>query len=137
MRKTIIAALAAASLALPAVATADSAENPKAPIQENNFFCGADLPNLNVLGFTNYHRIDATTVSVNYHLRDAEPNTTYEVQLWGGVCSFFGVVETVTTNRNGVANGNGTVTVPEGVTRFFATSWDGSTFHDTPAVELP
>jgi hypothetical protein len=137
MRRTILALAAVAALALPAAATADSAENPKADIQQENFFCGADLPDLSVIGFTNYHRLDATTVSVNYHLKNAAPNTEYEVQLWGDFCSFFGVVETVTTNKNGVANGNGTVTVPEGVTRFFATSWDGTTFHDTPAVELP
>lgn len=136
MKRTIACLLTAGALAIPAAALADSPNNPKADIQQGNAFCGADLPNLPVIGFTNYHRIDATTISVEYHLKNAAPNTTYQVQLWGGACSFFGVVGDVTTNKNGVANGTGTVTVPAGETQFFASSFDGVTFHDTPTVTL-
>lgn len=136
LSRYIAAAVCAAALAVPALATADSPDNPKADIQQGNLFCGADIPGLPVIGFTNYHRLDDTTVSVEYHLKQAAPNTTYHVELWGNVCSFFGNVVDVTTNKNGVANGNGTVTVPAGATRFFATSFDGVTFHDTPAVTL-
>jgi len=34
-----------------------------------------------VIGFTNYHRT-GNTVSVEYHLKGAIPNSTYTVELW-------------------------------------------------------
>ena len=58
-----------------------------------------------MIGFTNYHR-KGNVVSIDYHLKNAVPNATYRVELWGNVCQPFGVVETVTTNSNGVANAN-------------------------------
>jgi hypothetical protein len=73
-----------------------------------------------VIGFTNYHR-EGNTVSVNYHLKGALPNATYQVELWGNSCTFFGVITTLTTNENGVANGNSSLDVPAASTRFFAT----------------
>ena len=117
------------------LASGASPNNPKADIQQGNFFCGADLPALPVIGFTNYHR-SGDTVSINFHLKKARPNTTYEIQLWGDACSFFGVVTTVTTNAKGVANGNGSLAVPSASTRFFATALGPDGFHDTPAVTL-
>ena len=125
--------LALVVLALPAGAA--SGNNPKANIQSGNHFCGADLSTLPVIGFTNYHRV-SNTVSVQYHLKKAIPNSTYVVELWGDVCSFFGVVTTVKTNSHGVANGNGSVTVPASSTRFFATAFGPNGFNDTPAVTL-
>jgi hypothetical protein len=116
-------------------AAGSSPNNPQEDIQQGNFFCGADLPALPVIGFTNFHRT-GNTVSINFHLRNAIPNATYQVSLWGAVCSFFGVVDTVTTNRNGVANASGSVTVPSLVTRFFATGLGPNGFNDTPAVIL-
>jgi hypothetical protein len=118
-----------------AQAPAGSPNNPKADIQQGNLFCGADHPELPVIGFTNYHRT-GNVVSINYHLKGAVPNATYQVQLWGDFCSMFGVVETVMTNGNGVANASGSVTVPPTSTRFFATSFGPNIFNDTPAVTL-
>jgi hypothetical protein len=126
-----LAVLGAVSLS----ARADSTNNPKAPIQSGSAFCGADVSALPVIGFTNYHR-EGNTVSSEYHLKNGIPNSTYQVQLWGDFCSFFGVVTTVKTNGNGVANGNGSVAVPAASTRFFATAFGPNGFNDTPAVTL-
>jgi hypothetical protein len=114
---------------------ADSANNPKAKIQQGNHFCGADRPDLPVIGFSNYHR-SGNTVSVNFHLKKAMPKASYRIDLWGDACSFFGVVGTVTTNSHGVANVSGSVTVPAASTRFFATAAGPNGFNDTPAVTL-
>ncbi len=126
----LIALTAAGAFALSA--SADSPKNPKANIQSGNFFCGANTA-LPVMGFTNYHR-QGNTVSIEYHLKNGIPNSTYRVELWGNSCSFFGVVTTVTTNSHGVANGNGSITVPAASTRFFATAWGPNGYNDTPAV---
>ncbi len=123
--------LSSSGLALPA----GSPNNPKADIQSGNFFCGADVAALPVIGFTNYHRV-GNAVSINYHLKGAIPNASYRVELWGNACSFFGVVTTITTNQNGVANGSGSITVPASSTRFFATAWGPNGYNDTPAVTL-
>ena len=93
------------------LASGASPNNPQDDIQSGNLFCGADLPALPVIGFANYHRT-GNTVSVNFHLKKAMPNATYQIELWGNACSFFGIITTVTTNANGVANGNGSLTVP-------------------------
>ena len=137
MRKGfLVATLVALITAVSAPqAWADSPNNPKAPIQSGNFFCGADMPALPVIGFTNYHRT-GDTVSVNFHLKDGIPNSVYRVELWGDACSFFGVVDTVTTNKKGVANANGSVTVPPTSTRFFAAGFGPNGYNDTPAVIL-
>jgi len=127
------AVLALVVLALPAGAA--SGNNPKASIQSGNASCGANVSSLPVIGFTNYHRV-GNTVSVEYHLKKAIPNSTYLVELWGDSCSFFGIVTTVKTNGNGVANGNGSVTVPASSTRFFATAFGPNGYNDTPAVTL-
>jgi len=127
------AVVALVVLALPAGAA--SGKNPKANIQSGNAFCGANVSSLPVIGFTNYHRV-GNTVSVEYHLKKAIPNSTYVVELWGDSCSFFGVVTTVKTNSNGVANGNGSVAIPASSTRFFATALGPNGFNDTPAVTL-
>jgi hypothetical protein len=137
--KKLLLAAAMSSLAVLAgvslSARADSTNNPKADIQSGNFFCGADVSTLPVIGFTNYHR-EGNTVTIEYHLKKGIPNSTYQVQLWGNVCTFFGVVTTVKTNSNGVANGNGSLTVPAASTRFFATGLGPNGFNDTPAVTL-
>ena len=140
-KRVLTVALAAAAVSAllvvsPIVAArGDSPNNPKADIQAGNFFCGADLTAAPVLGFTNYHR-QGNTVSINFHLKDATPNTSYRIELWGNVCSFFGIVTTVTTNSNGVANANGSLTVPAASTRFFATALGPTGYNDTPAVTL-
>jgi len=137
-KATLFALVGAVALVLASATTAapnGSPNNPKADIQSGNAFCGIDASTLPVIGFTNYHR-DGDTVSVNYHLKGALPNAMYRIELWGNTCSFFGVVTTVTTNANGVANGNGSVTVPSASTRFFATGLGPNGYNDTPAVTL-
>ena len=129
----LITLLGAATLA--GSAAAGSENNPKADIQAGNGFCGADLPALPVVGFTNFHRT-GDTVRIQYHLKNALPNAEYIVQLWGDACSYFGTVTTITTNSKGVANGNGGVAVPPSSTRFFATAWGPNGWNDTPAVTL-
>jgi hypothetical protein len=125
----------ASVFALSSQSLAESGNNPKADIQSGNQFCGADIPTLPVIGFTNYHR-QGNTVSIEYHLKNGIPNSTYTISLWGNACTFFGNVTTVTTNGNGVANGNGSISVPAASTRFFATGLGPNGFNDTPAVTL-
>ena len=129
----LVVVIGAATFALSAAAAGGN--NPKADIQAGNGACGADLTALPVVGFTNYHRT-GNSVSVQYHLKNALPNATYVVQLWGDACSYFGTVTTITTNSNGVANGTGSLTVPATSTRFFATAWGPNGWNDTPAVTL-
>ena len=129
----LVTLFGAATFALSA--TAGSGNNPKADIQAGNGYCGANVTTLPVVGFTNYHRT-GNTVSIQYHLKNALPNATYIVQLWGDACTYFGTVTTITTNSNGVANGNGSMTVPASSTRFFATAWGPNGWNDTPAVTL-
>jgi hypothetical protein len=119
----------------PAAQGGGSANNPKANIQQGNLFCGADHPELAVIGFSNYHR-SGNTVSINFHLKRATPKASYRIELWGNSCSFFGIVKTVITNGHGVANVNGSVTVPAASTRFFATAFGPNGYNDTPAVTL-
>ena len=134
----VVVLVGAVGLVLSSSTTAapsDSPNNPKTDIQSGNANCGFSIPALPVIGFTNYHR-QGNTVSVNYHLKNGIPNATYQVELWGDFCSFFGVVTTVTTNKNGVANGNGSVTVPAASTRFFAAGFGPNGYNDAVAVEL-
>ena len=112
-----------------------SANNPKADIQQGNFFCGANHPELAVIGFVNYHR-SGNTVSVNFHLKGAVPKTSYRIELWGDACTPFGILGTVTTNPHGVANLTASQTVPAASTRFFATAFGPTGYNDTPAVTL-
>ena len=135
-RSRIVAFVAALVLALASagIISADSGHTAKADIQAGNASCGFGT-GFPVIGFTNYNRV-GNTVQIEYHLKDAIPNAKYQVQLWGDFCSFFGNVELVTTNSNGVANGNCTVTVPAASTRFFATALGPNGFNDTPAVTL-
>jgi len=136
---TRVALLALATLAmgslLVSTASAASDNNPKADIHQSNGSCGTSSAGT-VIGFTNFHRT-GDVVSVEYHLKDAPPDTTFTPALWGDVCSSFGSGPAITTNDHGVANANFDVTVPHGSTRFFATSFSGSTgFNDTTAVTL-
>ena len=112
-----------------------SANNPKADIQMGNYFCGADLTTAPVIGFVNYHRT-GNVVSINWHFKGAPPNTTYQIQMWRDICTFHGVLGTVTTNGNGVANLNASTVVPPTSTRFFATALGPNFYNDTPAVTL-
>jgi hypothetical protein len=132
---TVVAMLGIGGASLTSLAAAESDNNPKADIQSGNFFCGFDLTSAPVIGFTNYHRT-GDTVSIEYHLKGAIPNATYTVSLWGDSCSYFGDVTSVTTNAKGVANGNGSITVPSSSTRFFATGLGPNGYNDTPAVTL-
>ena len=124
------------AVALASVVIAQSPNNPKADIQAGNHFCGADVASLPVIGFVNYHRT-GDTVQIEFHLKGARPNEQYFVSLWGDACTFFGNLGVVTTNKNGVANLNGSVDVPAATTRIFATAFNSTTFfNDTPAVTL-
>ena len=123
---------------------AESDNNPKADVQQNNSFCGADLPANPVIGFANFHR-SGETVTVNFHLKGAKPNTTYWIQLWTGCTGYLGPgpfpgTEEVVTNKNGVANGYISVNVPSAITLLFATAYDPTDapfpWSDTPAVVL-
>jgi len=111
-------------------ALAASDNNPMAPIEQGNGFCGIDVPSLPHIGFANFHR-NGDTVSVEYHLKGARPDTVYHFSLWGGPCVFIASLPDVTTNDNGVANANGDITLTGAAaayTSFFATSFD---FHPT------
>jgi hypothetical protein len=89
---TVVVGLLLSSATL---ASGASPNNPKADIQSGNGSCGADITTAPVIGFVNYHRT-GDMVTVNFHLKGATPNASYQVELWGDICSFFGVMGTVT-----------------------------------------
>lgn len=112
--KTMVAAAALAGfgalgLAGPAMAASNPATNDKADLYKNNAFCSGaqNKTPANDVGNAIFHRSQAgDTVSVNYHLQNAEPNATYTVQLYEGTCTFDTVLGTVTTDAQGNGNAN-------------------------------
>jgi hypothetical protein len=86
----------------PTAANAAPAANANAPLDTSS--CGTgSAPNV---GFVNFHKV-GNTVSLNVHLKDAQPNTTYQVALnerIPGGCAGAGGAS-ITTNSNGVGNG--------------------------------
>jgi hypothetical protein len=129
------ALLAVTAIGAFVLSASAGSSNPKAPIQSGNAQCGANLTTRPTIGFTNYHR-QGNMVSFQYHLKGAIPNAAYRVDLWGNACSRFGILATIHTNGNGVANGGGSVAVPAASTRFFATAFGPNGYNDTPAVTL-
>ncbi len=102
-----IAGLGALGLAAPALAA--SASNANGDLYANNAFCNGaqNKTAANDVGFANFHRSQGgSSVSLEYHLKDALPNATYTVELFEGNCSFDKVLGTVTTNDQGVGNAN-------------------------------
>jgi hypothetical protein len=134
------AAMLTAVLAIGSVGlggSAESPDDPKADIQQGNYFCGADLSTLPVIGFAKYQR-SGETVSVKFRLKSARPDHTYYISLWTR-CSPLSALPgvAVTTNKKGVANVNLSVDVPLAITLVHATAYSSSTFYDnTPAVTL-
>lgn len=137
-----IAALGTLGAAAPAMAAANPASNANADLYSGNAFCnGAQVKTqANDVGFANFHRSqDGTTVSVNYHLKNAAPNTTYTVWLYEGFCNFDATLGTVTTNDQGVGNANFTDVAVGNVadTSFFTYSAGGLQNAESAAVTLP
>ncbi len=143
VRRIIIALLLGGSMlgvilvgAITPTFAASNASNAKATTFARKADCGSPNTNFTSLGFVNFHR-QGNTVAVNYHLKNAQPNATYIVELWQAPCNFVATFGSVTTNSNGVGNGNFEVTVPSASTQFFATSLFGGFFNDTTTVTLP
>jgi hypothetical protein len=140
-RAFVVAAVSAGLLTAGGVAAtgALAATNGQGNLYANNAYCGgaqdATQPGE---GFIVVHRTDATHVSVNYHLKGAQPGATYTVWLYSGSCSFDATLGTVTANSNGVANANfKDVTVPAGDTSVFTFSFGGSQSVESEAVSVP
>jgi hypothetical protein len=98
-----------------------SDNNPIATIWAGKGDCGSPITApFTDIGFVNFHRV-GNTVSLNVHLKNGQPNATYNVFLFGDGCTpIDGNLGTVITNSQGVGNGNVETTVPAGFTQFFA-----------------
>jgi hypothetical protein len=134
--------LAVASLVLATGVAAAKSTKAKAPIQKENEFCGNDV-GATVIGTASFKRT-GNSVTVTYKLTGGLPTTEYTVELWEGkppgVSCFppFGTVAKFTTNKKGKGVGKGTIVVPAGATRFFATGNNTTNgFNDSLAVTLP
>jgi hypothetical protein len=128
MFKTLLAAAAIAVAGTAAAAApALASDNAQGTLYKNAASCGGATgqPAANNVGFVNVH-LDSGAVHINYHLKDAKPNTTYTVWLYTGACSFDTTLGQVTTNDNGVGNADFTATVPAGTTQVFTYSLDSS-----------
>lgn len=115
----------------------------EAPIQEENGACGANLPELPVIGIVKFLR-RGNTVKLTVKVTKGKPNTEYKVQLAGND-PYCGELEPEVahfkTNAHGKGHTHGAITVPAVDTEFFA-DVDTSGFHsategDTPYVSLP
>lgn len=109
-----------------AVASGDDADNATATSWAGKGDCGSPVTApYTAIGFVNFHRV-GNTVRLNVHLKDAQPDATYNVFLFANPpCGPAGLITggslgTVTTNDQGVGNANVEVTVPAGDTGFFA-----------------
>ena len=143
LRATVLFALAAIGVFSVASTSrsVQAADNAKADIFQLKSDCGSPVTApYKDIGFTNFHR-NGNEIMFEYHLKDAPPNATFSVSLWGGGCTFASpVLGTITTNSNGVANGNFTYTLTgtqTSLTSFFATSCGAAAcFNDTTSVTL-
>ena len=117
--------LGAASAALGASPAFASDNAPGATLYADQTYCGGagSVPSVEpvdpaqVTGFANFQlNSDGTTVSEEFHLKGALPDTTYDVYAYSNFCSFDKYLGAVTTNHNGVANLTGTFTIPAGGT---------------------
>jgi hypothetical protein len=136
----LVLAVASLVLGTGGVAYAKSTKA-KAPIQKENAQCGNDTGGT-VIGTASFKRT-GNSVTVTYKLTGGLPTTEYTVELWEGkppgVSCFppFGTVAKFTTNKKGKGVGKGTIVVPEGATRFFATGNNTTNgFNDSLAVTL-
>lgn len=135
----IVGAAAATMLALsPAALAADNAN--VTPLYANSFSCNgapasSQVP-ANQEGFVNFH-LDGTTVTLNYHIKDAKPDATYYVFGYSGFCNYDGYVGSLVTNSNGVANADFTYTASTGTTQVWTLAYTfsgGFTGVETPAT---
>ena len=117
----VLAILVGALTVGVALASGDDADNAKAGIWAPKGDCGSPVTaGFTSIGFVNFHRV-GNTVSLNVHLKGAQPDATYNVFLFGDGCTLIdGNLGTVTTNDHGVGNGNFETAVPAGDTNFFA-----------------
>ena len=138
--RRIIAALLLSGSLLGAIAThAFAASHARVSTFEGKADCGSPNTNFPIIGFVKFHRF-GNTVDINYHLKNAAPNTTYTVELWQPTpCSLLATVGSVTTNQKGEGDRKFETTVSPTSTQFFATSTAPSPlpfFNDTTTVTL-
>jgi len=131
----ILVVALAATASMSSVAFAKSVKA-TANIQQENGACGANLSENPVLGTVTFKRI-GNQVTLKVKFTHGEPNTHFQVVLYGPSCTILGIVTEVTTNAAGHAKARGTITVPEADTEFFADPYNGAYANDTPYVSLP
>ena len=127
-----IALLLAATLALvPSVALAGGKWSASAPIQQGNASCGADLPQLPVIGSVEFARKGAS-LAMTFHLDGAAPSATYQASVWSGGCEMLAELGSITTNADGDATASFSVRVKG--QSFFATINGANGYNDTTIV---
>lgn len=127
--------LSAAGVADARVATA------KGPIQVGNGDCGANEPGDPVVGTVSFRRRDASKVLVTVRMDSGEPDTKYDVALFGNECHIVSELATLTTNAKGEKKESLTFVVREadqGDTEFFVDLLSPlNEQNSTPYVALP
>lgn len=143
IRPLLLAGAAAALLSLGAAAPALASDNANGtPLYINSRTCGgapaASQTAANQQGFVNFH-LDGQTVTVIYHVKDGAPDATYSVFGYEGYCGLKGLLGSLTTNNNGVANATFTYTIDPGQTQVWTFSEHSpytslADFAETPLV---
>ena len=140
MKHRLIATLLAAGtmvvMAFPlAVAARADADNATATIHAGSEQCPTRHVPFPEIGSVNFHH-HGDTWAINYHLKDAKPDTGYYVQLRTQPgCAIVANFGTVVTDDHGNANADFEAIAP-GVTSVWAAAWDGSHWNDTFTVTL-
>lgn len=111
----------------------------KANIQQGNFSCGVNHPELPILGTVSFARRE-NKMTLSVVVKHAEDNATYEVVLLGrSGCTSLGTSFTFKTDKEGRGHGQGVLEVPARVTDFFADVFhpgcvSGHCHNETPSV---
>jgi hypothetical protein len=138
----LAACFTVALLSVGGVATAKTA-TAKAPLQAGSGDCGKGNPSGPLLGTVSFRR-KGDKVSVTVAIKSGEPNTKYDVFLFGNGCHIVSPLAEFTTNAKGKKNASITFVVneaDEADTEFFVdvdafvegAEQEGS----TPSVALP
>jgi hypothetical protein len=130
-RRGVAMLLAAALVLIPGTVLAGGRWVATAPIQEGNSLCGADVPQLAVIGSVDFDR-KGQKLTMTFHLDGAETNASYSAELYSGDCAFLMTLGSITTDANGDGSRSFDVRVPG--KSFFGTIYGTNGYNDTPIV---
>jgi hypothetical protein len=139
MRRSLLGILAlvlvALAIVVPTVAAGTGGGTASAPLQSGNDLCGLDIatPPIGTVDF----RRNGSALRLDFTLKGAAPNTTYDATLWVPIappflCERISKLGKITTNSKG--SGHATFYASASGPIFASVNADG-TFNDTPIVD--